>query len=559
MSSANAEPVSQASLSAGHPASPTVGRVFWVSEFGAVGDGKTDDSPAVRRALAAAIKAGPGTTLAFEKKTYRMGSFKGGNAQMRLVDVNRLTIEGNGAALLLDPRNGILELGKCRRVIVRNFVIDFDPLPFTQGTIRAVDAAAGSFDLEIHEGHLLPPSDEFMKRVLGKAGWQYSSVIDPVENHRRWGIPDFFSIAAVNAVPDKNRTYRIKMRSDHAGRVKTVDVGDRFFLPLLQINDKIRAMGGNIYIRDSADCMVAGLTIHSARNGMVFSIDRNKGAIILRGNRIAFKPGSDRIVTTWKDGMHCKNNRVGPVIEDCYFEGMLDDSINLSADTAMASKVISPSEFRLVGPPFGVGDEVMVFNPRSNYMAKTKVIQSKLKDGVRTVVMADEIKGVVTGNKIPNKDIGSTHFYNMSYANSGFVVRNCVFKPQRRHAVLVRSCNGVIEKNRIDGVGGAAIWMANEIGNFYEGPLPQNNIIRDNIIRNTQWVAIAVEAGGGRRNARNIRIENNKIQILPGSTAIRIRNGHDIMLSGNTVTTRGGGSVRNDGIQITNSDHVIRQ
>lgn len=78
--------------------------VIHLEDFGAAGDGKADDGPAVRKAIDAAIKGGPGTKLVFEKKTYRLGPGRGGNGQIRLIGVDGLTIDGNGTSLLLHPQ-----------------------------------------------------------------------------------------------------------------------------------------------------------------------------------------------------------------------------------------------------------------------------------------------------------------------------------------------------------------------------------------------------------------------------------------------------------------------
>ncbi len=126
-----------------------------VKNFGVAGDGTSDDGPAIRKAVEAAIKGGPGTKLVFESKTYRLGANKGGNGQIRLVDVDGLTIDGNDSTLLLHPQNGMFDVLKSRNVVIRGFTIDFDPLPFTQGTISRVDAGKGYFDLEFHKGYLL--------------------------------------------------------------------------------------------------------------------------------------------------------------------------------------------------------------------------------------------------------------------------------------------------------------------------------------------------------------------------------------------------------------------
>lgn len=65
------------------------------------------------------------------------------------------------------------------------------------------------------------------------------------------------------------------------------------------------------------------------------------------------------------------------------------------------------------------------------------------------------------------------------------------------------------------GAKGDGVHMANEVGSFYEGPVPQNCIIRSNVFRNIQRVPIVV---GSKRAlhpaayASNIRIIGNRIE-----------------------------------------------
>ncbi|MCY2926213.1 MAG: M56 family metallopeptidase, partial [Planctomycetota bacterium] len=90
---------------------------------------------------------------------FRSGSYSGGspvNADGKSIDdlraialttsaaADRITIrygDGNGAAFVLNPRHRFLHLTSCTATTVRGLSVDFDPLPFVDGTVVAVDKA----------------------------------------------------------------------------------------------------------------------------------------------------------------------------------------------------------------------------------------------------------------------------------------------------------------------------------------------------------------------------------------------------------------------------------
>ena len=532
-------------------------RSFRVSDFGAVGDGATNDGPAVRRAIAAAVASGPGATVNFDPVTYRLDHYKEADYHIPLRGTDGLTLEGNGAELLNAPTNGAFGLTDCRNVCIRGFCVDHAPYGDTQGTIDAVNATAGHFDVQVHPGFPLPPHQEQVVKLAGSGpvgwagwgAWAWGSVLDPVERRlRRDAAPHYF-IDSVVPVPGSPGTYRVTVRDGSRAALGHVDIGDRFYLPLLFGSDGYEAetRGSNFEIVGSSHVRVEDVTFWSGRSGVAFWIVNNEGPLELSGIKVTFRPGTKRIVTTWRDGMHCMNNRVGPVVEGCFFEGLLDDSINLSARTAMASRSFSPAEYEITGlMPFHIGDRVLVFDPRTNtVIAETAVVDARPIEDERTrVLLADELEGVVHGEIVRDRDIESTHFYNMDRINRGFVVRNCRFGPQRRHAMLIRSVEGVMEGNTIDGVRGSAVSMGNEMGSFYEGPFPHDNVIRANTIRACGSDPITIYTSsidGTAELTSNVSVVDNEVHLREGQeVAVRLTRVKNATVRDNRITTADG-------------------
>lgn len=524
-------------------------KILRVEDFGATGDGQHDDIGALVQAIDALKAMGPGGTLEFSAgKTYRLGLRDDGIFQLDLQNMTNATVNGNGAMMLTTPQQASIRLKHCDGVTVKNLVIEQSPLAFTQGTIERIVPEEGFFEMKIVEGYDLLPSDTTRKE-MGFPGWDWGSILDPKLRRIRWDTRDHFRVERIDPITE--RTYRVHVLGSFKKDLEQVRPGDIYFQPL-HYNDQARLVrikegryAANIHVTNSKDCLIENVTLYSGRSSMTSRIDLNDGRITFRGFKIMFRPGTDRIVTNWRDGIHCKDNRIGPIIENCYFEGMLDDSINLSQNTLMASEIISDTTFRMTkaeGPKHWTrdassvwkGDELMVFYPESGeYVGPIKVVHVD-ENAPEIITFESPVANVVTGTIRPGADENATHFYNMNMCNAGFVVRNNVFKPQRRHAVLVRSPNGLIENNTIEEVGGHGIVLENEYGYFYEGPFPRNVTIRNNTIKNTHLSPISLSTHAGDSGVclvSDIQIEGNTItSSIPG---IKLSNVANVVLKKN--------------------------
>ena len=75
------------------------------------------------------------------------------DAPLILEKVDGFEIDGNGARLVVTKPVSAIYLRNCSNVALKNFTIDYDPLPFTQGVITAVAPESKGFDFTIDEGY----------------------------------------------------------------------------------------------------------------------------------------------------------------------------------------------------------------------------------------------------------------------------------------------------------------------------------------------------------------------------------------------------------------------
>ena len=538
-------------------------KVCHVADFGAVGDGETDDGPAIRRAVEAAVEAAPGSRVVFDEKSYRMARF-GGSAHINLTEVTGLIIDGNGAEIIGNPYNGFIAINNCSNVTMRGLVFDCDPLSYTQGDITRVENEKGEFLVKLHDGYANPVelSDKLYKTAWNDVGF----LIHPEERKLKRGGSDHYRMAAVTEEASEENLIRVKLDADTC---KNVEPGDRFVIALVY-----GGSGAHISVDDSSDVHLENYTIHTAKFGMTHTLSSNRGRVYIKGVQVTFRDGSDRLVTNIKDGFHCKHNAVGPVIEDCLLEGMKDDSINISVCPYWVFEDLGNNRYVIGEVAFAprVGDTLMAYTPRPGtvdygftVLAMEPHARPKGARGIfKTITLNKPIPGLwlfdlnakyEKGGLFPggHDKLVLTGLYNMDNCGKDYIIRNNHFGPQRRYSVLARSTGGLIEGNTI--TGGAGIALNNEVGSFYEGPFPGDITIRNNTFKNTNRTLWIYTNGKGAW-AKNITIENNTISDWTGA-ALYMRAIDGGLVQSNTIDLPAGDPALAVPVSIKNSKNLM--
>jgi hypothetical protein len=118
----------------------TGARIFHVKDFGAVGDGVTDDFAAIQKAISAAREAGCAILHFDGTKTYRaigLGDFTE-EALLDLKGARNVRIEGCGAMIVLHPPDSCMRGSGAENIRIDGFRIDYAPKPYYQGLIREI-------------------------------------------------------------------------------------------------------------------------------------------------------------------------------------------------------------------------------------------------------------------------------------------------------------------------------------------------------------------------------------------------------------------------------------
>ena len=455
-----------------------------VRDFGAIPDDDKPDAAAIRSAMAAAVKAGRPARIVFEPGVYRLeapeqAAVRRANRYHTLfVEKARdLVLEGNGAKMrIMDPTVGFLLVLESERVIVRDFEVDFEILPFTAGVLTKVDAENGILELEIVPPHPSLDLPHFQSERYSRWG---SVLHAEIPGRLKDNTHDHFETESITGLGD-NR-YRIIVKPHQRGDyMRSIAVGDRYMQQTRVDN------AGLTQTNLSKDITYQRITSYASAGG-VYLGQRNERVNFLEC-RALIAPGR------WKnansDGIHLQNERVGPWVENCVFEGLSDDCVNFymrpffvasgegkswvivkKPGHASAATIPAEAMFFAVGETIGFYDAT-----RGRLAGRGKVVSYDA--GTGRLVLDAPIEGEVS----PGHEWRNTQIYNLDMGG-GFVVRGNRFANSRRYGLFLKSGSGVVEDNVFEGLAGSAVTMHNAAtwpeGLWCRGVTVRNNRISD--------------------------------------------------------------------------------
>lgn len=528
------------------------GQAVRVSDFGAVGDGRTDDGPAIRAALAAAHASRRPTRVVFEPATYRLEPWDEHWYALHLLGARDVTLDGNGATLLVHPASRVLFLERCERVTVRGFTVDYDPLPCTQGDVLEVNVDEGWFTLRLHAGYPEPPSQGWIEENGGAGDWRHGVFTDGPRGRftHAWTPVE-------RVEPLAGREYRIDVPAGSRDSLRAVRVGHCFAMRVPCITAERKAAlfaqgqgaadrgvflkGGplsNIRLAHTRDCTLEDIRQVMAPDMGVHLFD-TRGTVLRRVHAMR-KPGTDRLMAGMSDGVHCKGNLDGPTFEDCSFEALGDDSINISHHPEVVLEQRGPREvltqygdIMWFDSPVAAGDLLEAFDPvQGVVLGEARIEQVEFVANQQRMLTLDRDLPTMREARAGAFD-DATQLYRLPTGR--FRISGCTFRSQLKTAMLVRR-GGTIEGCDVrDCAYGVTAYNCER---FREGPFPRDLTILDNRFENVWIGAVNILALAPQLVAplgAGIEIAGNEILQRDGS-GIELTNLADVSLRDNRVT-----------------------
>ena len=439
-----------------------------------------------------------------------------------LRDLKDIEIVADGFAMVCTETTRALTISHCTNVTVRGLVIDYDPLPFTQGRIVGFSDGKKIHDIELFDGYPAAEQVRNFKYEIFRPDTRtlrgddcYTSSVEVVGPRRlRVRVPggrvsdpeqigDLIVIGAEYA-PHGSAAHAVECSHNVNVRLERIDLFASNCFGFLEYD-----CDGSVYDRCRIDR-------RSAADDFV-------------------KRADPRLRSLDADAFHSTGAIKGPAYIGCTARFMGDDAVNIHGDyhLVMAAqdrelRVLAKGEMNIQpGDPVElvsydgvrlpdakvvavrsaglIHEDERAFLARQNMDAGLKAAQSSLTKAYR-----------ITLDRAENLPVGSV-ICAANRIGNGFTVKDCQFGFNRSRGILIKASHGEISGNQIEGSCMSAILVSPEYW-WLEAGSSSDLKISGNTIIACGGIPICVEATGGNGQIapvgahRDIRIIGNTLQ-----------------------------------------------
>jgi polygalacturonase len=457
--------------------SETVSEIH-VKDFGAIPNDGKDDTQAISMALEACnIKTS--SKLIFDFGTYDIyGNQKDERGRffpsLIIKNISNLMIEGNGSEFVGHDYSSMFHFSNCTNLSIANLTIDWDPLPYTQGKVTAVDS--DYIDIEV-----LAP-------FVAKEGLHTEAVIGYEPGKRRMArrFTDHYQLGF------EKTTEVVKPG------VMRLFIGrkDRFAGTMPEVGTHVIARH-HVYgyqsfeLEKCKNVHLENIIIYS-NPGMGVTGDECRD-ITIRHLKVMLRPGTDRWMSCTADATHFAGCRGTITLENCLFEGMGDDATNVrSGHYLLVSERLENNKLRIkTGYRYGSdltppekGDKLELSGEDKPLLPyATLTVSSVERDSVN--------KSLIIGfsEKLPERT-GKGDAVGNASSIPVLRIRNCTTIRNRSRGFIIKTRDVIIEDCTFQDITECAIALETDVNGWWESISS-----RDVIICNNRFIDGKFESG----------------------------------------------------------------
>ena len=340
-------------------------------------------------------------------------------ALFRVVDRKNITVNGNGSLLITHGRLTPFVIDRCENITVRDLRIDPVRPFFTQGTV--LRAEGDELVLKIDQDHF--PTDTKGENLLfysdswecdGTFGTILVQEYDPITGAPARDAKT--SLAAIGDGVQNTENLPVPLWRLRATRLSDDEFllkGTRTYDPkvgnVLVMTHEIRTVGG-VLVFDSRNITANGVTIHQSA-AMPFLAQFSED-VTVENCRVIPTPGTPRMISTNSDAAHFVHCTGTVRVENCQFESMMDDVVNVHGMYTLVKEAhdgkifLDLIHYQQKGiNMFFKGDTITVRNLETlDAVAELPVLDSYLESDDILVVVVENTDGILPGHVCENVD-----------------------------------------------------------------------------------------------------------------------------------------------------------
>ena len=455
-----------------------------------------------------------------------------------LFSSNNITIDGGGATFMFHGRMVPITIDDCSKVTLKNFTIDWVRPFHAELKVVEIDKKNRSFVVEIDKNQH-PYTVTQGKLLFERFGQQdpigSNIVFDPqtkapIYNTRNYHVNS--NRARVANVGDN------RVRIDSGVKVPP-PVGS--VLVVYGVHPTSRLCPA-IHVTNSADINLKDVTVLAA-GGMGLIVERTENVSL---DHMVVTSKAGRFAATRADATHFIGCKGTIKVENCLFEHMLDDSINVHGAYV---KVIKPlgkrqllceiSHFQQWGMTFAnTGDHVAILS--------RETILPFAQSTVEDVQVVNEHRFVVTFSEpLATLPEGPLSLENLTW-NPDLIMRKNIVRQNRARSVLVTTKGNVVIDDNYFSSQMHGILIEGDNNRWYESGAVKDVTISNNTFENIGFkggptypllaspLLKADQRTGEGQYHRNIRFVGNKIKSFNGLIA-QAKSVEGLVIENNTI------------------------
>ena len=435
---------------------PAEVKVFNVKDYGAVGDGVTDDYNAVKKALDEAIAYDGAKVVQFEKDAvYLMATRSRNKSAMEIQKAENLTVQGENTTLVIDMDkrvNTYFNINESKNIKVKGFNLKTLKSVYAIADVNSIDRATRTIEFTTPDS-------------LGIDATYYASIGDCFglpyigEDVNRMHL--FFD--EMEVVDASANRYRIQFRNEDNvdGKLEYMQrTGSQFLVPRPYWGQE---EGSAFIVTNTENADLEDINLWSAST-FNFHMRYNSGVVNLKNVNLTPEPGTDMAMVGWRDGFHLKDNRAQFIWDGCTLAKVSHDVFNISCTMMQVTEVISDTEFKMECPEFGgtywlpmqAGDELTVYDEKTGaFIGRTtikEVVNQKGKDN--HIIVNDPLPGNAAGVSVgldsgvaPNSIIRNCEVIGTYRFRGPLLVENCQLKTMYAWLDNLPNIEGPVPRN----------------------------------------------------------------------------------------------------------------